>query len=242
MRELYVTTTLGFYRALKRSCVNGNGELISCWKEILQDLGRDTFMAGKACVLRRGAGGAAHRPQSIDQKEHPSRAVRRIVRVNHVDNSVHQEERQSGVDAPVPRVTTKSNLSTERAMVSVTRAPLAKKRFASPQGHVDCSQTDSFAKTKECKENPDSREEARHERVDKRGMVRSEEEREGKETVSFLRPFQTPTVHRQQSRSSSDYDTGVPRKGGEEGVESEDESWNASDADSTGEAACVITL
>ncbi|KAK2812690.1 hypothetical protein Q5P01_000991 [Channa striata] len=33
MRELYASTTLGFYRAPKRSCVKGNGELMSCWNE-----------------------------------------------------------------------------------------------------------------------------------------------------------------------------------------------------------------
>ncbi|KAK2847561.1 hypothetical protein Q5P01_010560 [Channa striata] len=47
MRELYVSTTLGFYRALKLSCVKGNGELMSCWNETLQDLGRDTFISGR---------------------------------------------------------------------------------------------------------------------------------------------------------------------------------------------------
>ncbi|KAK2847534.1 hypothetical protein Q5P01_010533 [Channa striata] len=47
MRELYVSTTLGFYRALKLSCVKGNRELMSCWNETLQDLGRDTFISGR---------------------------------------------------------------------------------------------------------------------------------------------------------------------------------------------------
>ncbi|KAK2832708.1 hypothetical protein Q5P01_016597 [Channa striata] len=122
------------------------------------------------------------------------------------------------------------------------------------RGRGDGAQTDSYGETKECEENPASREEARRERVDKREVVRSEEEREGEETASSLRPSRAPAVLRQQSRSSSDSDTGVPRKGGKDCIESEYESWNASDtqrsedervdsdADSTGDAACVITM
>ncbi|KAK2821889.1 hypothetical protein Q5P01_021954 [Channa striata] len=122
------------------------------------------------------------------------------------------------------------------------------------RGCGDGGQTDSYGETKECEENPASREEARRERVDKREPVRSEQERGGEETASSLRPSRAPAVLRQQSRSSSDSDTGVPRKGGKDGIESEYESWNASDtqrsedervdsdADSTGDAACVITM
>lgn len=40
-----MSTTLRFYRALKRSCMKGNGVLMSCCNEILQDLGRDTFIS-----------------------------------------------------------------------------------------------------------------------------------------------------------------------------------------------------
>ncbi|KAK2811413.1 hypothetical protein Q5P01_000208 [Channa striata] len=122
------------------------------------------------------------------------------------------------------------------------------------RGRGDGAQTDSYGETKECEENPASREEARRERVDKREPVRSERERGGEETASSLRPSRAPAVLRQQSRSSSDSDTGVPRKGGKDGIESEYESWNASDtqrsedervdsdADSTGDAACVIMM
>ncbi|KAK2847539.1 hypothetical protein Q5P01_010538 [Channa striata] len=72
-----------------------------------------------------------------------------------------------------------------------------------------------------CKENPASRVETRREQVDKKGVVRSEEELQGEETISSLRPSRTPAVHWQQSGSSLDSDTGVPRKGGKEGIESE---------------------
>ncbi|KAK2847533.1 hypothetical protein Q5P01_010532 [Channa striata] len=83
------------------------------------------------------------------------------------------------------------------------------------------AKTDSYAETKECKENPASRVETRREQVDKKGVVRSEEELQGEETISSLRPSRTPAVHWQQSGSSLDSDTGVPRKGGKEGIESE---------------------
>ncbi|KAF0029329.1 hypothetical protein F2P81_018434 [Scophthalmus maximus] len=46
-RKLYVSTTMRFYRALKRRCVKGNGELMSCWNETLQELNRDTFISGQ---------------------------------------------------------------------------------------------------------------------------------------------------------------------------------------------------
>ncbi|KAF0021722.1 hypothetical protein F2P81_026025 [Scophthalmus maximus] len=46
-RELNVSTTTRFYRALKRRSVKGNGELMSCWNETLQELNRDTFISGQ---------------------------------------------------------------------------------------------------------------------------------------------------------------------------------------------------
>nr|BBA49182.1 hypothetical protein [Oryzias latipes] len=44
---LYVSTTLRFYRLLKRSCVKGNGELASCWNETLQEMARETYLSGQ---------------------------------------------------------------------------------------------------------------------------------------------------------------------------------------------------
>lgn len=44
--ELYVSTTVRFCRAVKQSCVKGNGELVSNWNDTLQELERDTFITG----------------------------------------------------------------------------------------------------------------------------------------------------------------------------------------------------
>lgn len=44
--QLYVSTTVRFCRAVKQSCVNGNGELVICWNDTLKDLERDTFTSG----------------------------------------------------------------------------------------------------------------------------------------------------------------------------------------------------
>ncbi|KAJ8009876.1 hypothetical protein DPEC_G00068730 [Dallia pectoralis] len=44
--ELYVSTTVRFCRAVKQSCVKGNGELVSCWNDTLKELERETFITG----------------------------------------------------------------------------------------------------------------------------------------------------------------------------------------------------
>ncbi|TKS65579.1 hypothetical protein D9C73_028404 [Collichthys lucidus] len=44
--ELYVSTTLRFFRAVKRSCVKGNGELVTCWSDTLKEFQRDSFIIG----------------------------------------------------------------------------------------------------------------------------------------------------------------------------------------------------
>ncbi|MGL4742506.1 MAG: hypothetical protein ACRC41_17230, partial [Sarcina sp.] len=43
---LYVSTTIRFCRAVKQCCVKGNGELVSCWKDTLKDLERETSITG----------------------------------------------------------------------------------------------------------------------------------------------------------------------------------------------------
>lgn len=44
--ELYVSTTVRFCRAVKHCCVKGNGELVSCWNDTLNELERKTFITG----------------------------------------------------------------------------------------------------------------------------------------------------------------------------------------------------
>ena len=46
IRELYVSTTVRFCRAVKRSCVKGSGEIVSTWLDTIKDLERDTFILG----------------------------------------------------------------------------------------------------------------------------------------------------------------------------------------------------